>query len=77
MKEILEEAEAKSDSFFVSMAKTQTFDSARAPNPIRRPGKPKPQIREDSIPLGPLLRKNGKDSIPPPSNSDLQDTTNN
>lgn len=62
MKEVMKEAEAKSDSFFVAMAKKQTFDSTRVPNPIQRPRRPQTQIREDSVPLGPLL-KSQKDSL--------------
>lgn len=55
MQEIEEEAEARSDSFFIAMAKKQTFDSTKAPKPIARPNKPESKIREDSLPLKPLL----------------------
>ena len=55
MKEIHEAASSKADSFFIEMAKKQTFDSSRIPKPIKRPLKPLVEILEDSLPLRPML----------------------
>ncbi len=59
MKKILEEASSKADSFFIEMAREQTFDSTYIPKPIRRPVKPQLEMKEDSLPLKPII----KDSI--------------
>jgi len=56
MKKILEEASSKADSFFIEMAREQTFDSTYIPKPIRRPVKPQLEMKEDSLPLRPIFK---------------------
>lgn len=56
MKKILEEASSKADSFFIEMAREQTFDSTYIPKPIRRPVKPQLEMKEDSLPLQPIFK---------------------
>lgn len=56
MKKILEEASARADSFFLEMAREQTFDSTYLPKPIRRPVKPQLEMKEDSLPLQPIFK---------------------
>lgn len=56
MKKILEEASSKADSFFIEMARKQTFDSTYIPKPIRRPVKPQLEMKEDSLPLQPIFK---------------------
>ncbi len=67
MKEVRKEAKMKADSFFLQLAKQQSYDTMRSPRSIPRPLKPSVTIREDSIKLGPLIReKAAADSTPVP-----------
>ena len=69
IKKVYKEAKMKADSFFLQLAKQQSYDTMRSPRNIPRPLKPTVTIREDSVELGPLVGKNkhgAVDSIPVP-----------
>jgi len=63
-KRILKEARANADSFFLNLAKKKDFDSVQRPSSFARPKKPNVMVREDSLPLHPLIGKEEIDSIP-------------
>jgi hypothetical protein len=63
-KRILKEARANADSFFLSLAKEKDFDSVQRPSSFARPQKPNVTVREDSLPLQPLIENEVIDSIP-------------
>lgn len=63
-KRILKEARANADSFFLSLAKKKDFDSVQRPSSFARPKKPNVMVREDSLPLHPLIEPGETDSIP-------------
>jgi hypothetical protein len=58
---ITEMAQTKADSFFIAMAKKQTFDSIERPSSFLRPRRPEVSIREDSVPLSPLIKPDSTD----------------
>lgn len=61
-KRVTEAAELRADSFFIEQAKKQSFDSVYRPQTITRPQKPTVNIREDSLPLTPLIEAQKTDS---------------
>jgi hypothetical protein len=61
-KRVTDAAELRADSFFIEEAKKQSFDSVYRPQAITRPQKPQINIREDSLPLMPLIGDQTLDS---------------
>ncbi len=62
-KRIMKEAHRKADSFFLDMAKKQSYDSVQPPALFPRPSRPKVDVREDSFPLSPIVKPQKLDSI--------------
>lgn len=62
-KRIVKEAHRKADSFFLDMAKKQSYDSVERPALFPRPQRPKVDVREDSFPLSPIMDPQNLDSI--------------
>ncbi len=63
-KRVLKEASVRADSFFLRLAKAKDFDSVQRPKSFARPRKPNVTVREDSLPLHPLIQNKEIDSLP-------------
>src|SRR6056297_320074 len=61
-KRVITAAQNKADSFFIEITKKQSFDSVNRPATVPRPRRPKIDIREDSLPLSPIIKANTTDS---------------
>lgn len=62
-KRIVKEANQKADSFFIDMAKKQSYDSVQRPALFTRPRRPEIDVREDSMPLSPIVKPEKMDSV--------------
>lgn len=62
-KRVDKEANRKADSFFMDMAKKQSYDSVQRPTLFTRPRRPEIDVREDSMPLSPIVKPEKMDSV--------------
>lgn len=62
-KRVAKEANQKADSFFMDMAKKQSYDSVQRPALFTRPRRPEIGVREDSMPLSPIVKPEKMDSV--------------
>ena len=62
-KRITKEAIQQVDSFFLEVAREQSYDSVQRPVGFPRPTRPQLDVREDSLPLKPLIKKMEKDTF--------------